>query len=212
MIKHKDVIIQVTFTAKGKRYEDYALQSADYVFVQTVNPCGYRFEDLAAVKKFLKDQAKLVKANNDDDPFSYLKACIVGTSWRGVEENEIGVWGRRWKRPEFLLYKDINIERVAAFDRATDTWTDITKEFMAVWDLGRNPPKRIRRREYVAAVRFPGTVSFHFTAPDNLTPAELKKVAADAFWDMRIDANAYDIANWSGVKVTGIELDDEDED
>jgi len=213
MIKHKDVIIQVTFTANGKLYEDFALQSADYVFVQTINPYRYRFENLDAVMRFLEEQERLIRANNDDDPFSYFKSSVVGDCGdKDRAEHTVGVWGKRWKKPELIKYKDIEIKRAVAFDKATDTWTDITKEFTAVWNIGRNPNKPIQRREYVATVKFSGEYEVHFIATDNLTTAELKKKAVEEFWESHIDERAWDIADWDSLKAVGVKLDSESDD
>jgi len=131
MVKHKDTIIKVTFTARGRRYEGLSLQSADYMFAKTVNPYGYKFTGVEAVRAWLLEER--TKIFPDSEKWSYLKSWIHGTRYPdGKFDHYILIWlGRRVQ--DRVDYEDIKIEKAVAFDKATDTETDITPEFLETW-------------------------------------------------------------------------------
>jgi hypothetical protein len=212
MIKHKDTIIQVTFTIDGVRYEKFALQSADYVLVKTINPYGYKFVDVEAVLAFLAEEKELILRNSEDDHFSYLKHFVLGDAEDGNKpDHKVTIWPAR-KKSFTAPYNSIKIEKAVAFDKATDKETDITKEFCDVWYIGLNPPKAVRRRGYKAVIKFPATWEVRFMALDNLSEAQLKRKALEFFWQKGyIKADCYEIAEPNGAKVESVARTKEDD-
>jgi len=148
MITHKDTIIQVTFTVGARRYEKYGLQSADYAFIKSVNPYGYKFAGVEGVMEFLKDEEERIKMGWPKKPmyddWSYFKNFVIGNRPEGdrrkkQKEKTLRIWNGRIRgreEAELVLWNDVKIEKVVAFDKATDTETDITKRFMEIWNLG----------------------------------------------------------------------------
>lgn len=200
MIKHKDTIILVTFTAGDQRFERFALQSADCTFIKSINPAGYKFVDVEAVRNFLREQKQLVLRNRDEDEFSYLKASILGGRWDECEpgEHDVNIW---YKYGRTVKYKDIVIEKAVAFDKATDTETDITEEFKAIWNVGHNPPTRIKTVCFAATVRCTVDAKVYIWAPADTSEAELVAQAGREF----NKANVQYLSNGSGKTRLGIE-------
>jgi hypothetical protein len=148
MITHKDTIIQVTFTIGTRRYEKYGLQRADWAFVRSVNPYGYNFAGVDGVMEFLNEEEKRIKMGWSKKPtyddWSYFKYFVLGNRPDGdrrkkQKPKKLTIWngGRHaLVNAEIVPWEDVKIEKVVAFDKDTDTETDITKRFMEVWNLG----------------------------------------------------------------------------
>ena len=132
-----------------RRYEKYSLQSADYAFIRSVNPYGYKFAGVEGVMEFLNEEEERIKMGWPKKPmyddWSYFKTFVIGMRPYGDrrrkrEEKKLSIWNGRvrgMERVETIPWKDVKIEKVVAFDKATNNETDITKRFMEIWNIGK---------------------------------------------------------------------------
>ena len=211
MVKHKDIIILVTFSdaiRNHDRFERYAFQSADCAFIKSVNPYGYKFADMDEVYAFLDENKRLIQANCDSDHWSYFKHFVLGDEYDKPGEQKIYIWKKGHDLN--IPYKDIVIESVVTYNKATGEEIDITKKFAEVWNIGHNPPKRIRDREFYAmvecTVRIP---KVWLRAREDLNKEELKKIALHRFMNIKIEEDISDII-WGEPKCIEVKSKKED--